>query len=282
MHWPFAVTCRVCFTTPSGITGEETHPAKNTATSGSSFLINPVGTFASASLARACHRRCDLLGAIGIQRSCVISQRDRVRWIVPRHATDGGHQLVITRTGSRPQLFPLLRVQPLPCRRSRATGITPHLETHAACHKRHDKKKHCATRRSSFQLASKLMNHGIGRRGNTSQAVCNRLRLELRSHHTVRFCVHLRRSGGGGGIRTHGDFRLSGFQDRCNKPLYHPSLSPQNISTSACWQAGGSYGLHCTRKAPCFSGIYLPSPRVVAICNYCFALAISKCTWSNH
>ncbi len=29
--------------------------------------------------------------------------------------------------------------------------------------------------------------------------------------------------GGGGGIRTHGDFRLSGFQDRCNKPLYHPS-----------------------------------------------------------
>ena len=31
------------------------------------------------------------------------------------------------------------------------------------------------------------------------------------------------RSGGGSGIRTHGPFRVSGFQDRCNKPLYHPS-----------------------------------------------------------
>jgi putative SOS response-associated peptidase YedK len=30
-------------------------------------------------------------------------------------------------------------------------------------------------------------------------------------------------SGGGSGIRTHGSFRISGFQDRCNKPLYHPS-----------------------------------------------------------
>ena len=29
--------------------------------------------------------------------------------------------------------------------------------------------------------------------------------------------------GGGGGIRTHGTFRLSGFQDRRNRPLYHPS-----------------------------------------------------------
>ena len=30
-------------------------------------------------------------------------------------------------------------------------------------------------------------------------------------------------SGGGGGIRTRGTFPFSGFQDRCNKPLYHPS-----------------------------------------------------------
>ena len=30
-------------------------------------------------------------------------------------------------------------------------------------------------------------------------------------------------NGGGGGIRTHGAFRPDGFQDRCNKPLYHPS-----------------------------------------------------------
>ena len=29
--------------------------------------------------------------------------------------------------------------------------------------------------------------------------------------------------GGGGGIRTHGTLRPSGFQDRRNRPLYHPS-----------------------------------------------------------
>ncbi len=29
--------------------------------------------------------------------------------------------------------------------------------------------------------------------------------------------------GGGGGIRTHGTFRLSSFQDWRNRPLYHPS-----------------------------------------------------------
>ena len=32
---------------------------------------------------------------------------------------------------------------------------------------------------------------------------------------------------GGGGIRTHGDLRLFGFQDRCIKPLCHPSSSEQ-------------------------------------------------------
>lgn len=31
------------------------------------------------------------------------------------------------------------------------------------------------------------------------------------------------RRRGGGGIRTHGPLRVSGFQDRCNRPLYHPS-----------------------------------------------------------
>ena len=30
--------------------------------------------------------------------------------------------------------------------------------------------------------------------------------------------------GGGGGIRTHGTLRLSGFQDRRNRPLCHPSF----------------------------------------------------------
>ena len=31
--------------------------------------------------------------------------------------------------------------------------------------------------------------------------------------------------GGGGGIRTHGTLRLSGFQDRRNRPLCHPSFA---------------------------------------------------------
>ena len=31
------------------------------------------------------------------------------------------------------------------------------------------------------------------------------------------------KNGGGGGIRTHGTFRLSSFQDWRNRPLYHPS-----------------------------------------------------------
>ncbi len=83
------------------------------------------------------------------------------------------------------------------------------------------------------------------------------LRLELRSHPTDRFqagcagkrrgwdclrsaqpvsgsnCVLIPPTGfkpaapenGGGGIRTHGDSRLFGFQDRRNKPLCHPSSS---------------------------------------------------------
>ena len=33
-------------------------------------------------------------------------------------------------------------------------------------------------------------------------------------------------AGGGGGIRTHGALRHAGFQDRCIRPLCHPSNSP--------------------------------------------------------
>ncbi len=33
------------------------------------------------------------------------------------------------------------------------------------------------------------------------------------------------RVGGGGGIRTHGELPHAGFQDRCLKPLGHPSVS---------------------------------------------------------
>ncbi len=39
--------------------------------------------------------------------------------------------------------------------------------------------------------------------------------------------------GGGGGIRTHGTFRLSGFQDRRNRPLYHPSVCCDGLSPAA-------------------------------------------------
>jgi hypothetical protein len=36
-----------------------------------------------------------------------------------------------------------------------------------------------------------------------------------------------KRDGGGGGIRTHGPLRVSGFQDRRDRPLCHPSLCLQ-------------------------------------------------------
>ena len=35
---------------------------------------------------------------------------------------------------------------------------------------------------------------------------------------------HPTTNGGGGGIRTHGAFQLSSFQDWRNRPLYHPSV----------------------------------------------------------
>src|SRR5260370_28938374 len=43
------------------------------------------------------------------------------------------------------------------------------------------------------------------------------------------------RDGGGSGIRTHGSLRISGFQDRCVKPLCHPSklLIISNLSANS-------------------------------------------------
>ena len=38
--------------------------------------------------------------------------------------------------------------------------------------------------------------------------------------------LHPRATGGRRGIRTPDAFRHSCFQDRCNKPLYHPSVEP--------------------------------------------------------
>ncbi len=46
-----------------------------------------------------------------------------------------------------------------------------------------------------------------------------------------------RGDGGGGGIRTHGTFRLSSFQDWRNRPLYHPSVRETQASR------GGRYAL---------------------------------------
>ena len=70
-------------------------------------------------------------------------------------------------------------------------------------------------------------------------------------------------NGGGGGIRTHGSLRISGFQDRCNKPLYHPSfvLTSDKIRTiktaaQACRRENAAYlrvcrGLLCFVDLPC-------------------------------
>jgi hypothetical protein len=37
-------------------------------------------------------------------------------------------------------------------------------------------------------------------------------------------CTEFSLCGGSGEIRTHGPFRVAGFQDRCNRPLCHASL----------------------------------------------------------
>ncbi len=44
--------------------------------------------------------------------------------------------------------------------------------------------------------------------------------------------------GGGGGIRTHGTFRLSSFQDWRNRPLYHPSVGMNCVETDSGMQRG--------------------------------------------
>ena len=44
-------------------------------------------------------------------------------------------------------------------------------------------------------------------------------------------CLNRQHDGGNGGIRTHGPFRVTGFQDRLHKPLGH-------VATFFCRQAG--------------------------------------------
>src|SRR5260370_22798112 len=51
--------------------------------------------------------------------------------------------------------------------------------------------------------------------------------------------------GGGSGIRTHGPLRVSGFQDRCIKPLCHPSricseALLRSVRAELCHLRGGS------------------------------------------
>lgn len=38
-------------------------------------------------------------------------------------------------------------------------------------------------------------------------------------------------NGGRGGIRTHGCLHIGGFQDRCNRPLCHPSGARTKVAT---------------------------------------------------
>ena len=46
---------------------------------------------------------------------------------------------------------------------------------------------------------------------------------ELRSNHWLSLAIARSADGGRGEIRTHGTLRPSGFQDRRNRPLCHPS-----------------------------------------------------------
>ena len=53
--------------------------------------------------------------------------------------------------------------------------------------------------------------------------------------------------GGGGGIRTHGTLRPSGFQDRRNRPLYHPSendVSREALLGMRCFSRRNELGMH--------------------------------------
>ena len=49
---------------------------------------------------------------------------------------------------------------------------------------------------------------------------------------------------GGGGIRTHEPLRVSGFQDRRDRPLCHPSST---VRASGLWGGNGSPQAHGTR-----------------------------------
>ena len=49
-------------------------------------------------------------------------------------------------------------------------------------------------------------------------------------------CNSLNMNGGEGGIRTHGDLRLGGFQDRCIRPLCHLSALPANRRKFLQWR----------------------------------------------
>jgi hypothetical protein len=65
--------------------------------------------------------------------------------------------------------------------------------------------------------------------------------LELRSHPTEGF-KPASPENGGGGIRTHGDSRLFGFQDRCIKPLCHPSCGLKTNDRDDHWQEARALG----------------------------------------
>lgn len=65
--------------------------------------------------------------------------------------------------------------------------------------------------------------------------------------------THYEQDGGGGGIRTHGTLRPSGFQDRRNRPLYHPSGnngSRKGLMGMECFSRrnewGSELGMHST------------------------------------
>lgn len=76
------------------------------------------------------------------------------------------------------------------------------------------------------------------------------------SHPTGKRLDPPRGSGGGGGIRTHGTLRPSGFQDRRNRPLCHPSLSEgRHYPHFASQSRGFAAVLECKKGIPRHAGM---------------------------
>ena len=64
-----------------------------------------------------------------------------------------------------------------------------------------------------------------------------------------------KKAGGWGGIRTHGDSRLGGFQDRYHKPLGHPSTRQMLVPLSHVIITSGE---GCVKNITLLQGLSVP------------------------